>query len=113
MHKGGNLSYCLTPVKSGFLTFILSEGMQLVDQESSIPFQHSKRFREDKGQIFDVFQDKVTDDQIISSILTGPGLSEVCHRESYIFRLDFFPGFFDHPFGKIQRMNMGPHLRKE
>src|SRR5690349_8414624 len=97
VHKCRDFGHAFIALKYCLLAFILPERMKLVDQKSSFSGQNSSTLREDEGQVFDMLQDEVTDEQVISSLLRRPSLGQVGNREAYILCLHFFPGFLDHP----------------
>src|SRR6266508_6078258 len=113
MHKCGNFGHSLPLVEFCLLTLVLSKGMKLIDQESSPLLQNSKSLRENEGKIFNVFKDKIADDQIIRCIFARPFLSKVSHGKIYIFCSYFLPGLLDHALGKIKGMDMCSNLNKE
>src|SRR6266511_4752394 len=113
MHKCGNFGHSLPLVEFCLLNLVLSKGMKLIDQESSPLLQNSKSLQENEGKIFNVFKDKIADDQIIRCILAGPLLSEISHRKFHVFCLYFFPGLLDHALGKIKAVDMCSNLNKE
>src|SRR5215207_8700989 len=96
MHKGLHFNSFTFPVKPCLAAFILLEGMQLVDKKAALVLQDSSGFREDEGQVSDVLQHKITDNEIKFPILAGPAFCNISHRKCDILCAYFRFGLLDH-----------------
>lgn len=56
--------FLLISVESGSLAIILPEGMKFINKEVSGRSQRPRCFRKNKGQVPDMFQHEIADDQI-------------------------------------------------
>src|ERR671912_2509617 len=81
-----------------------------MDEKSAFILQDSRGFREDEGQVSDMFQNKVTDNKIKFSVIARPLFRNISDGEYDVLCRYFLPGFLDHSLGKIERVDTVSNL---
>src|SRR5512146_1056895 len=113
MEKCLNFGHFPVPVKPRFFPLVLFEGVMLVDQEFSLRMQGPESFRENKGEIFNVLEDKIANDQIRRLVFAWPFPCEVGHGEFDMPSPYLVARLRDHSLGKIKSMDAFTNLCKE
>jgi hypothetical protein len=81
MHEGLNLNRFLPALEIGFGPLILSERMKLANEKMSSCHKRAMGLGKNDGQVANVFQYQVTDNQVDRFSFTGPGLGEISDGE--------------------------------
>src|SRR6266498_4626759 len=77
MDERVHFNFLFILVKPGFLPIILSEGMKFIDEEFTARTKCPSGFGENKREILNMFQHKITDNQIKRLVLKIPRLGDI------------------------------------
>ena len=98
MEIGLNFGDGLTLLEVCLCAFVLAEWVEFGDEKLSVRGQNSGGFRKNEGEVFDMFQHEIANNEFRPGIVARPGLGKVGKGEGDMIGVDFFSCFGDHAF---------------
>ena len=102
MHERRNQDRFRSALEPGLRPLILTERMKFANEKTPGVCQNARSFGKNEGQVLDVFQHQIADNEIERPLFTRPWSRDVGDDEMYMVGSQFRFGLMDHTFRKVE-----------